>query len=352
MPAFDLSERRFSIFRIVTNAIHLAVAIAAADTANALAQAHAIKHVATLVEYRLDLMGDFDLTQLLAESPLPPIITCRHPAQGGHFAGSERERQQVLHRAIALGAPFVDVEWETLPAFRDAHPRTRIIGSHHDFQGMLDDWASTGLRIRRAGADIVKLVGAAQYGDDVLTPLTWLHGLTAPGIGIAMGAEGAASRILAPRFRQAFLSFAATGVGTAPGQIQAVELCERFRYHHLAAAEPLLVVLTPDPTPWDVIESYRRALTSYSHPATTQPVILAIPTEDFSPGLLLSLLLARVHGILCLPGVERVSSLNAYGLNPNAHAWRLDRQPFPALHASDPDPVTYMQFWFPAELLH
>ncbi len=209
---------------------HLAVAIAATDTANALAQAHAIKHVATLVEYRLDLMGDFDLAWLLAESPVPAIITIRHPAQGGRFAGSERERQQVLHEAIALGAPFVDVEWETLPAFRETpHPHTRIIGSHHDFSGMIGDWASTGLRIRKAGADIVKLVGAAQQSDDVLTPLAWLHGLTAPGIGIAMGAGGAATRILAPRFSQAFLSFAASGDGTAPGQIQAVELAETIR---------------------------------------------------------------------------------------------------------------------------
>jgi len=338
------------MFSYVTNTTHLAVAIAAADTTHALAQASAIKHTATLVEYRLDLMDDFDLSRLLAESPLPAIITCRHPAQGGHFSGSERERQQVLHQAIALGAPFVDVEWDTLPAFSEtSHPRTRIIGSHHDFQGMLGDWASTGLRIRRAGADIVKLVGTAKRSDDVLTPLAWLHGLVTPGIGIAMGAEGAASRILAPRFRQAYLSFAATGAGTAPGQIQAVELEAKFGYHQLANAEPLLVVLTPDPIPWDVIESYRRALTSYSHLVSIQPRIVPIPTEVLSPGLLLSLHLARVHGILCLPGVERMPLLSAYGLDPDAHAWRLERQPFLALACSDPDPVTLMQFWFASD---
>ncbi len=335
----------------MTNTTQLAVAIGAADTTSALAQAHALEDIATLVEYRLDLMGDFELPRLLAESPVPAIITCRHPAQGGRFTGSEQERQQVLHHAIALGAPFVDVEWETLPAFSETpHPRTRLIGSHHDFRGMLGDWASIGLRIRKAGADIVKLVGTAQQSDDILTPLAWLNGLTAPGVGIAMGAEGAASRILAPRFQQAFLSFAASGKGTAPGQIQAVELEEKFGYHQLAEAAPLLVILTPALIPWDVVESYRRALGAYSLPTSTRPHILPIPTQVFGPGLLLSLLLARVHGILCLPGVELVPLLSAYGLNPRAHAWRLGSQPFPAIQISDPDPLTIMQFWF-SELL-
>ena len=338
------------MFSDVTNYTHLAVAIAAADTASALAQAQASKHDATLVEYRLDLMGDFDLARLLAESPLPAIITCRPLAQGGRFAGSERERQQVLRQAIALGAPFVDVEWETLPAFSETpHPQTRIIGSHHDFQGMLGDWASTGLRIRRAGADIVKLVGTAQQSDDVLAPLFWLYGLTALGIGIVMGAEGVASRILASRFEQAFLSFAAAGEGTASGQIQAVELDQKFGWRQLAGAEPLLAILTPHPIPWDVIESYRRALTLHPHFTSVRPHILPIPTEVFGPGLFLSLHLARVHGILCLPDVVRDPLLSAYGLNPLAHAWRLDRRPFPALDATVPDPSTLMRFWFSSE---
>jgi len=334
----------------VTENTHLAVAIAATDTAQALAQAQAVQHVATLVEYRLDLMEDFDLGRLLAESPLPAIITCRHPAQGGRFAGSERERQQVLRQAIALGAPFVDVEWEALAAFRETpRSQTRIIGSHHDFQGMIGDWASTGLRIRRAGADIVKLVGTAQNSDDVLASLTWLHGLTAPGIAIAMGAAGIASRILAPRFEQAFLSFAAVGERTAPGQIQAVELEQKFGWQHLAGAKPLLVILTPHPIPWYVIEPYRQALTLHPHLASARPHILAIPTEVFGPGLLLSLHLARVHGILCLSGVERAPELSAYGLHPMAHAWRLDPQPFPSLSIPDPDPSTLMRFWFLSE---
>jgi len=329
---------------------HLAVAIAAVDTPGALAQARAVRHVATLVEYRLDLMGDFDLVRLLAESPLPAIITCRPPAQGGHFAGSEQERLQVLRLAVALGAPFVDVEWETLSAFTETpHPQTRIIGSHHDFRGMLGDWTSTGLRIRRAGADIVKLVGTAQQSDDVLVPLAWLHRLDAPGIGLVMGAEGIASRVLAPRFGQALLSFAASGEGTAPGQIQAVELDQKFGYQSLAGADPLLVILTPHPIPWDVIGSYRQALTLHPHSVSARPHILPIPTEVFGPGLLLSLHLARVHGILCLSGVERAPSLSAYGLNPVAHAWRFDRQPFPALDTSAPDLSTLMRFWFSSE---
>lgn len=340
-----MRERRFFRSCHVYSHTHLAVAIAASDTTDALAQADSVRAIATLVEYRLDLMDDFDLPALLKQSPLPAIITCRSPDQGGHFDGPERERRQILRQAIALKAPFVDVEWAALAAFAgQPRPHTKLIGSHHDFAGMIGDWSSVGLQVRALGADIVKLVGSADSGDDVLTPLAWLNKLDGPGIGIAMGAEGVASRILSPRFANAFLSFAAHGEGTASGQVQAEDLASRYGFYELAEADPLLVVLTQSPVPWATVDLLREHLAEHMANDRMRPMLAPVPVSRFGVGMLLALQLARVRGLICLPEVPRDPHLFDFGLAEDAIAWRLTRRPYPVLRTRDPEPEELMRF--------
>lgn len=300
---------------------HLAAPITAAGTAEALVMAaESAAGGATLVEYRLDLMADFDLPRLLASSPLPAIVTCRPPHQGGRFRGAKTERLAILRRAIDLEAAFVDVEADILPQVRD-HPRlrTQLIGSHHDFGAMLRDWEGLGRQLAAAGADVIKLAGMADSSDDALPPLKWLAGLSQPGIGIAMGSHGLATRLLAPRFGACLLSFAALGDGTAPGQIGLTEMVELFGYHWLAGADPLLLLLTPPAIPWEVVREIRQALEDAARGPS--PWLLPIPTASLGPGLLAACHLARSDGILCLAGVERDPRLgqrNQWGRIPQA----------------------------------
>jgi 3-dehydroquinate dehydratase type I len=307
---------------------HLAVAVTAADGETALAQAAAVAPLATLVEYRLDGMTAFDLERLLAATPLPAIITCRSRREGGHFAGSEAERRALLHEAVTLGAAFVDAEATVLPELAARpHPHTCLIGSRHDFAGMLGDWATAGRHLRAQGADIVKLAGMAAHPDDVLTPLAWLDRLEGPGIGIAMGEHGLATRLLAPRFPRAFLTFAAAdeATATAPGQLTATSLVADFGFWQIATAAPLLLLLTPAPVPWEVVRAYRQLLTdrhARAGTASPQPWLLPLPVAVLSPGLWLACRLARAEAILCLPEVERRPELAAYGVDPTALAWQ------------------------------
>lgn len=305
---------------------HLAVAVTATNTEAALAQAAAVAERATLVEYRLDGMADFDLERLITASPLPAIITCRSRAEGGHFPGPERERRAVLHEAIARGAAFVDAEAAVLPELT-ARPRlrTRLIGSRHDFGGMLGDWATIGRHLRAQGADIVKLAGMAAHPDDVLTPLAWLDGLDGPGIGIAMGEHGLATRLLAPRFPCAFLTFAAVteAAATAPGQIGVATLVADFGFRQIAAAAPLILLLTPAPVPWEQVGAYRTLLADRPTPPGQRPWLLPLPVAFLSPGLWLACRLAQAGAVICLPEVERRPELSAYGVDPTALAWRL-----------------------------
>lgn len=322
MPALPESGAQALFSCPMSHTAHLAAPIAAENTAAALIIASDCGTAgATLVEYRLDLMADFDLPRLLVSSPLPAIITCRAPYQGGRFPGTEAERIGILRWAMELGAPFVDVEAEALAHLSHyPHPGTRLIGSHHDFGAMIGDWASLGVQLAAQGAEVVKLAGMAASTDDVLLPLAWLAGLTQPGIGIAMGVEGLATRLLAPRFANSLLSFAATGSGTAPGQIDLHEMVQDFGYHHLAAANPCLVLFTPPTIPWSLVQQCRRTLLGDPLTGPT-PWLIPIPVPCFGPGLLLACQLARIDGILCLPTVARDPRLANFGLDPSALTW-------------------------------
>ncbi len=294
---------------------HLAVAIVARHATDALAQARALPAQVTLVEYRLDMMQQVDVPRLAAETPLPAIFTCRPVAQGGQFSGSEAERRHILQQALAT-PHLVDVELDTLPALHPfiRHPQ-QVIGSQHDFAGMLKDWETLEKQMRTRGAGIAKLVGMAATVDDVLSPLTWLARATQPGIAIAMGPAGVATRLLAPRFPAAFLTFASLATRSAPGQVPVTALIHDYGFEHIARAHPLLVIFTPQPVPWEQVQRFRQALTRHiPHP---QAWLLPLPVTQISPPLLQALRLARVAGAFRLPGV------NAVGPLQNIVAWDL-----------------------------
>ena len=189
---------------------YLAVAISAIDTDDALTALHRITGRADLAELRLDLMQSFDLPRLLAERPLPVIVTCRPTREGGRWRGSEAERLAVLRQAAALGAEYVDLEWDVATEIATLdRSRTRVILSRHDFAGMPADLPAQAEALWAAGADVVKLVGMAQCLADCAPVLHLLQAAARPTIAIAMGNSGLATRLLAFRYPQSFLSFAA-----------------------------------------------------------------------------------------------------------------------------------------------
>ena len=58
---------------------------------------HLVYQGAKLVELRLDYInGDVNLRRLVAERPCPVIVTCRRPADGGKFTGTEEQRLLLL----------------------------------------------------------------------------------------------------------------------------------------------------------------------------------------------------------------------------------------------------------------
>lgn len=231
---------------------HLAVALAAADTRAAQAALQQVMGRADLAELRLDLMDTFDLPALLASRPLPLIITCRPPREGGRWQGSEAERLAVLRQAAALGAEYVDLEWDAAGAIASLdRSRTRVILSHHNFQAMPADLPSLAAELWQAGPDVVKLVGMAQRLADCAPVLRLLAQAQRPTIAIAMGPQGLLSRVLAFRYPHALLSFAAPDpapgaaeAGTAPGQIALSAMQDVYRVPTISPQTALVGLVT------------------------------------------------------------------------------------------------------------
>jgi 3-dehydroquinate dehydratase/shikimate dehydrogenase len=221
---------------------------------------------ADLVEFRIDRFfpgagsGEADdaftvarLRRLLAESPLPVILTCRPAWEGGDYDGDDADRVALFERLCCdteRPPAYLDVElaaYARSANFRQKinlcvqHPKqlravtTRLILSTHDFRGRPADLDRRLLAMYQEPAcAIVKVAYRARSLRDNLDLFEILRGAPRPTIALGMGEFGLMSRVLAPRFN-AFLTFASLRDRsvTAPGQPTIRDLLDRFRFRSI-----------------------------------------------------------------------------------------------------------------------
>ncbi len=226
----------------------IAASLAFPDTQACLEALNALAPAISMAEIRLDLLAAYDLPRLIGEAPCPLIITCRPPREGGAFNGSEAERLDILAQAMDLGCAYIDCEWDSIAALAARrHSATRLIVSRHWTDHMPADlWAT--YETLRSQADVVKLVGLAQRPADLLPIFHFLRRATGPVIGLAMGAAGRLTRLLAPCFPHSLLTYAAPGstAVTAPGQLSVQEMTDIYHIHMLSPQTKLHLHLCAD----------------------------------------------------------------------------------------------------------
>lgn len=229
---------------------YLAVSIAAPDTDAALAALHQAAGVADLAELRLDLMDEFDLPRLLQARPLPVVVTCRPPREGGRWRSGETDRLRVLRAAADLDAEYVDLEWDVSDQLAHLNrQQSRVILSRHDFTAMPAALPSQAAALWAADPDVVKLVGYANRLADIVPVLELLQDAYRPTVAIAMGACGLATRLLAFCYPSALLSFATlddTAQRTAPGQIGLAAMNDMYRVRNIGPDTRLIGWLAGD----------------------------------------------------------------------------------------------------------
>ncbi len=181
-------------------------------------------HAADLVELRLDGVRDVDPAGALAGRRRPVVVTCRPVWEGGRFDGAEEVRLRLLADACARGAEYVDVEWRADHRALATEYASRLVLSHHDFQGVPGDLADRVRAMRAVGTGLVKVaVTAARLGDCV-TLQQAVRG-TGAQIAIAMGSAGRLTRAW-PAWTGSCWMYSGSA---APGQISTRDLIETYR---------------------------------------------------------------------------------------------------------------------------
>jgi 3-dehydroquinate dehydratase/shikimate dehydrogenase len=196
---------------------------------------------ADMVELRLDTVKNPSAAAALADRKKPVIVTCRPKSEGGYFAGSEEERRSILADALALGAEYVDLEWNGTCA--DLMERTRgrrVILSHHDFSGVPADIHDKAASMLASGAEVVKLAVTASSLRDCLTLREIGRSTRVPMSLIAMGEAGIASRVLASWMGSCWTY---AGDAVAPGQISAQHMQDEYRFSHIGAGTAIYGVI-------------------------------------------------------------------------------------------------------------
>jgi len=171
------------------------------------------------------------MRRLITDRPCPVVITCRRPADGGKYAGSEEQRLLLLRTAIAEGVEYVDLEADIASAI-PRFGRTQRIISHHDFHKTpsLARLRTLCQAARRAGADVFKVAAVADKARDVAVLLDFLTERRAASPALAvmgMGAFGKVSRLV---FAQAgsVLNYGYLDRPQVPGQWPAELLKQRL----------------------------------------------------------------------------------------------------------------------------
>jgi 3-dehydroquinate dehydratase / shikimate dehydrogenase len=218
----------------------LCVTVTADTTAELRTRRDQVKD-ADLVELRLDTVRDPNAAAALAGRRTPVIVTCRPKAHGGHFAGSEAERRAILSDAIALGAEYVDLEWQGSCADLLEHTGGKgIVLSHHDFNGVPADVADIATAMLASGAEVVKIAAMASRLSDALTLRELARHTRVPMSLIAMGEAGLASRVLATWMGSCWTY---AGDGAAPGQLTDRTMHEEFGFRRIGPRTAIYGVL-------------------------------------------------------------------------------------------------------------
>lgn len=217
---------------------------------------------ARLVEWRCDLLAEESIEpaaavirDLVAECPVPSIVTIRPTWEGGLYGGGESERISLIEAVgIGDGAPrYLDLELDAYRTSRnrrqkillavdhDAQVRevaSRLVLSTHDFEGRPSDLLQ---RVAAMSAEsacaVMKVAWKARSIRDNLEAFDLLAERTKPSVVLCMGEFGLASRVLAPKFGGLF-TFASLERGreSAPGQPTIDELRGLYRFDAIGPA--------------------------------------------------------------------------------------------------------------------
>ena len=189
---------------------------------------------ADLIELRLDCFTTEpdNLADVVKNIATPVILTFRPSEQGGHRDLTRQARQNFWNDVAPRGESiWWDIESDL--AHELSPDWSRVIVSHHDFNGVPDDLQEIYQRLAATPAHVIKIAFQAHDIIDCIPAFDLLARARRESreiIPIAMGNSGIVTRVLGPS-RGAFLTYGSLDDenATAPGQVTARDLRELYR---------------------------------------------------------------------------------------------------------------------------
>jgi len=184
------------------------------------------------VEFRFDLFSFQEVEELVKTWPKLSLFTYR---------GASKE---TIWKLLSLKPDYFDIDIRENPTWlneaKSAFPKTRWILSYHDHQGMPEDLETLLAKMKKIPADAYKIAATAHSTLDALKMLRFVQNHKEV-IGIAMGEDGQASRILGPIVGN-YIDYAALGEPIS-GQLDIEELCTTYRYKDLKKGDPIYALI-------------------------------------------------------------------------------------------------------------
>lgn len=192
------------------------------------------KEKTDLFEIWLDQIEDLNLEKLFANKTKPVLCVCKNAKEKGNFQGNEMEKIDLLKKAIALGADYVDLDYQTetllIADLNKNKKDAKLILSYHNFELTPDLTKLLDIikDILKQKPDIVKIATMANSYKDSLVILNLAQALNVakiPYIAIAMSEYGKISRVMTPLLGgEMMFAPLANGNKTASGQIDVEKL--------------------------------------------------------------------------------------------------------------------------------
>lgn len=189
---------------------------------------------ADLLEFRLDSLRAHldDVEPAMKASPLPYLVTARHPGEGGDGDLDSDTRASLLDRFLP-GASFVDIEIRSLGALSQVAARAHaegvgVVASAHDFGAPLKSEKRSSLLEQASSApySVVKMAMALPDLDSLTELVSFTEEQAAKGTTVAtmgMGPLGKLSRLVLAAAGSR-LNYGYLVEPNAPGQWPATEL--------------------------------------------------------------------------------------------------------------------------------
>lgn len=211
----------------------ICIPITAKTVEQAIADLKEAEKLADLVELRIDCIKNIDedkLKKLLEKKNRKIIVTCRPENLCGSFVGNEKNRINLLKKAIELDCDYIDIELESnknvIKDIIQNKTNSKIIISHHNLKKTppIDELNNKYSEIKKLNPDLAKIVTLANSINDNFIIFDLLKNKN-DLVAFCMGLRGQISRILAGKYGSK-ITFAALKEGreSASGQITMEEM--------------------------------------------------------------------------------------------------------------------------------